>query len=109
MLVPVDSDISNADDLMSGNKKIVVKLGTTGEAYARSVLKNAEILTMQHDPACALEVSQGKVDAWIYDQLSIFKHHKNHIQTTRALLTPLRKEQWAIGLRKPKSGEINPT
>ncbi|MEC7222652.1 MAG: transporter substrate-binding domain-containing protein [Verrucomicrobiota bacterium] len=56
MLVPVDSDISNADDLMSGNKKIVVKLGTTGEAYARSVLKNAEILTMQHDPACALEV-----------------------------------------------------
>ena len=33
---------------------------------------------------------------------------KNHIQTTRALLTPLRKEQWAIGLRKPKSGEINP-
>ena len=108
MLVPVDSDISNADDLMSGNKKIVVKLGTTGEAYARSVLKNAEILTMQHDPACALEVSQGKVDAWIYDQLSIFKHHKNHIQTTRALLTPLRKEQWAIGLRKPKSGEINP-
>jgi polar amino acid transport system permease protein len=107
MLVPIDSEIKGGEDLRKEGRKIVVKLGTTGEAYARKELKDAEILTMQHDPACALEVSQNKVDAWIYDQLSIFKHHKNHIETTRAILTPLRKEQWAIGLRKPKSGEVN--
>ena len=107
MLVPIDSEIKSGEDLRKEGRKIVVKLGTTGEAYARKELKDAVILTMQHDPACALEVSQNKVDAWIYDQLSIFKHHKNHIETTRAILTPLRKEQWAIGLRKPKSGEVN--
>ena len=76
MLVPIDSEINGIEDLMASGRKIVVKLGTTGEAFARRELKDAEILTMQHDPACALEVSQGKVDAWIYDQLSIFKHHK---------------------------------
>lgn len=107
MLVPIDSEIEGVEDLIKKGRKVVVKLGTTGEAYARKELKDAEILTMQHDPACALEVSQNKVDAWIYDQLSIFKHHKNHIETTRAILTPLRKEQWAIGLRKPKGGEVN--
>ena len=108
MLVPIDSEINGIEDLMVSGRKIVVKLGTTGEAFARRELKNAEILTMQHDPACALEVSQGKVDAWIYDQLSIFKHHKNHNKTTRAILRPIKKEQWAIGLRKPKGGEVNP-
>ena len=108
MLVPIDSEINGIEDLMVSGRKIVVKLGTTGEAFARRELKDAEILTMQHDPACALEVSQGKVDAWIYDQLSIFKHHKNHIKTTRAILRPIKKEQWAIGLRKPKGGEVNP-
>ena len=107
MLVPIDSEIEGVEDLMKEGRKVVVKLGTTGEGYARKELKDAEILTMQHDPACALEVSQNKVDAWIYDQLSIFKHHKNHVETTRAILTPLRKEQWAIGLRKPKNGEVN--
>ena len=108
MLVPIDSEINGIEDLMVSGRKIVVKLGTTGEAFARRELKDAEILTMQHDPACALEVSQGKVDAWIYDQLSIFKHHKNHNKTTRAILKPIRKEQWAIGLRQPKGGEVNP-
>ena len=105
MLVPIDSPIRGIEDLMSGRRKIVVKLGTTGESFARRELKNATILTMNQDPACALEVAQKKADAWIYDQLSIFHHHKQHKETTKALLKPIREEQWAIGLRKPKSGE----
>ncbi|MEE2807732.1 MAG: ABC transporter permease subunit [Verrucomicrobiota bacterium] len=105
MLVPVDSPIKDIEDLMSGKRKVVVKLGTTGESFARSKLKNATILTMNQDPACALEVAQKKADVWIYDQLSIFHHHKQHKDTTKALLKPIREEQWAIGLRKPKFGE----
>ncbi|MDP6858813.1 MAG: ABC transporter permease subunit [Verrucomicrobiales bacterium] len=105
MLVPKDSPIKGIKDLISGSRKVVVKLGTTGESFARSKLKNATILTMTQDPACALEVAQKKVDVWIYDQLSIFHHHKQHKETTRALLKPIREEQWAIGIRKPKFGE----
>ncbi|MEC9036396.1 MAG: ABC transporter permease subunit [Verrucomicrobiota bacterium] len=105
MLVPIDSPIKGIEDLMKEKRKVVVKLGTTGESFARSELKNSTILTMNQDPACALEVAQKKADAWIYDQLSIFHHHKQHKDTTKALLKPIREEQWAIGLRKPKSGE----
>jgi len=107
MLVGKDSDIKGLDDLKKPGRTIVARLGTTGENFARELLPDAKVNTMQEDPACALEVSQGKADAWIYDQLSIFQHHKNHAKTTRALLTPLRPEQWAIGLRKPKAGEDN--
>ena len=107
MLVGKDSDIKGLDDLKKPGRTIVARLGTTGETFAREHLQEATVITMQEDPACALEVSQGKADAWIYDQLSIFAHHKNHAKTTRALLRPLREEQWAVGLRKPKPGEKN--
>ena len=105
MLVGRDSDIEGLDDLKRAGRTIVARLGTTGENFAREHLPDATVITMQEDPACALEVSQGKADAWIYDQLSIFQHHKNHAKTTKALLNPLRPEQWAVGLRKAKAGE----
>lgn len=105
MLVPKGSEIEGIEGLKEKGRRVVVKLGTTGEAFAREYLKDAKILTMQQDPTCALEVAQGKADVWIYDQLSIFQHHKQHAETTKALLNPIRKEQWAIGIRKPKAGE----
>ena len=46
-----------------------------------------------------LEVAQGKADAFIYDSLSVYKNHRRHPDTTRALLRPFREETWAIGLR----------
>jgi His/Glu/Gln/Arg/opine family amino acid ABC transporter permease subunit len=107
MLVGRDSEIEGIEDLKKPGMTIVARLGTTGENFAREHLPEARLITMQEDPACALEVSQGKADAWIYDQLSIFQHHKNHAKSTRALLKPVRAEQWAVGLRKPKSGESN--
>jgi polar amino acid transport system substrate-binding protein len=47
-----------------------------------------------------MEVVNGNVDAWIYDQLSIMNFQAKHPDKTRALLTPLREESWAIGLRQ---------
>ena len=47
-----------------------------------------------------LEVVQGKADVFIYDQISIYKHWKQHQDTTRAILNPIREETWAIGIRK---------
>ncbi len=100
MLVGKDSTIQSLEDLKKPGTRIVAKLGTTGELFARKALPEATITALPQDPACALEVAQGKADAWIYDQLSIFHHHKQHPKTTKALLSPLKAEQWAIGLRK---------
>jgi len=100
LLVGKDSDISGIDDLKTGRNRVVVKLGTTGETYANTHLTNASIGVLEEDIACVLEVAQGKADAFIYDQLSIYNHQKKHQGTTRALLTPFQKEVWAVGIRK---------
>ncbi len=100
MLVAVDSEVRSREDLDRPGLKVVAKLGTTGETFARANLPGAEVLALPEDPACALEVAQGKADVWIYDQLSIFQYQKQHPDTTRALLKPIREEHWAVGIRK---------
>ncbi|MCE9518871.1 MAG: transporter substrate-binding domain-containing protein [Verrucomicrobia bacterium] len=100
LLISAKSSVLSADDLKSPGRKIVVRLGTTGESYARDFLKDANIVAMDSDSACVLEVVNGNVDAWIYDQISIMRYHEQQPEATRALLKPLREEFWAIGLRQ---------
>ncbi|CAN5447245.1 transporter substrate-binding domain-containing protein [soil metagenome] len=99
ILVPAGSGVEGVDDL-KGGKRIVVKLGTTGEVYARQHLPEATVVSLDQESACVLEVSQGKADAFIYDQLSIFNYQQKNPETTRALLSPLQHEKWAVGVRK---------
>jgi polar amino acid transport system substrate-binding protein len=47
-----------------------------------------------------LEVSQGKADAFIYDQMSTYQNWQRNKDTTRAILEPFQKESWAVGIRK---------
>ncbi len=79
---------------------IAVKQGTTGQLYAQTHLRHAHVLVLQKEDACVLEVVQGKAQAFIYDQMSVFKHWQHHQDTTEALLQPFQEEDWAIGLRK---------
>jgi polar amino acid transport system substrate-binding protein len=79
---------------------VAVKEGTTGYLFASQQLTNARLLVLEKEDACILEVAQGKADAFIYDQLSVWKAAKQYPETTRPLLTPFQKESWAIGMRK---------
>ncbi|MCX6849810.1 MAG: transporter substrate-binding domain-containing protein [Verrucomicrobia bacterium] len=100
ILVAKNSTVQSAADLKTPGRKIVVRLGTTGETWARENLKEAKIIALDADVSCVMEVVNSSVDAWIYDQLSIMNHHAKHPETTRALLAPLREEVWAVGLKK---------
>jgi ABC-type amino acid transport substrate-binding protein len=77
-----------------------VRLGTTGEQFAREFLPETPRVSLDSDTACVLELTKGGADAWIYDQLSLMNYHAQNPSTTRALLKPVREEFWAIGLRK---------
>jgi polar amino acid transport system substrate-binding protein len=68
--------------------------------WAKTNLKNAEVLDLAKETACVLEVTQGKADAFIYDQMSTLRNWQANAGTTRALLHPFREESWAIALRK---------
>jgi len=110
MLVSADSDVQTVEDLKKPGKKVSVRLGTTGEMFARDHLPDTGRVVIDNDPACVLEVVQGKVDAFIYDQLSVYNYHQKHPDRTRALLKPIQTEQWAIGISKGNDelrGKVN--
>jgi polar amino acid transport system substrate-binding protein len=58
------------------------------------------VLSVEKENAAVLEVIQGKAGAFIYDQMSVWQNWKKNPTTTRAILTPLQKEYWAVGVRK---------
>lgn len=81
-------------------RTLVVKKGTTGHLFAAKNLRGAKVLVLDKESACVLEVAQGKADAFIYDQMSVFSHWQRNRDTTRAVLAPFQHESWAIGLPK---------
>ncbi len=100
MLVAKDSAIQSVEDLKKPGIRITAKLGTTGETWARANLPGATVNALDGEATCALEVAQGRADAFLYDQLSIFKYCEANAATTRAILKPFVEESWAIGIRK---------
>jgi len=100
ILVGKNSDIQSIDDLRKPGRKLAVKASTTGESWARKNLPDAKRTAFSEEAACVQEVAQGRADAFLYDQLSIYRYQKNNTATTRALLKPFVEESWAIGIAK---------
>lgn len=104
LLVGKDSDIQSIDDLKKPGRTLSAKAGTTGETWAIHHLPDAKRVVFESQTACVLEVAQGRADAFIYDQLSIYQYAKENPTTTRGLLKPFVEESWAIGVAKGQDG-----
>ena len=104
-LVPESSTARDLAAIDQAGKTIVVRQGTTGEVFARANVRQAQVLTLEKENACVLEVVQGKADAFIYDQMSVFQNAKRQPGKLRALLAPLQQESWAVALR-PQDSEL---
>lgn len=100
ILAAKNSTIQSAADLRATGRKLAVRIATTGEQWCRAELPQAQLVALDTDAACVLEVTNGTVDAWVYDQVSVMNYHAQHPERTRALLAPLREEVWAVGLKK---------
>ena len=100
LLVRKDSDIQSIEDLKKPGRTITAKTATTGETWAIDNIPSAKRVVFEDQTACVLEVAQGRADAFIYDQLSIFKYAEENKETTRGLLKPFVEESWALGVAK---------
>lgn len=110
LLARRDAGIAGIEDCARPGRTVAVKKGTTGHLHAEANLAGAELLVLDKESACVLEVIQGKADAFIYDQMSVYQHWKRNPETTVALLRPIQEEVWAIGVRKGNDslrGEVN--
>jgi polar amino acid transport system substrate-binding protein len=100
LLVSKGSPVTSVADLDQPSRRVAVKNGTTGQLYARDHLQHTQVLLFDSEAAALLEVSQRKVDAFIYDQMSVLRGAERYPETTRALLQPFQEEAWAIALRR---------
>jgi polar amino acid transport system substrate-binding protein len=110
LLVGKNAPVNAIDDLDKPGITVAVKKGTTGHIYAAKNLKNARLLVLDKEAAAVLEVTQGKAQAFIYDQMSTYQNWKKNPDTTRALLIPFQQEKWGIALRKGDEqlmGQVN--
>lgn len=102
LLISKESTVSSIENADKAGKVIVVKQGTTGQIYAQKNIKEATVLVLDKESACVTEVVQGKADAFIYDQISVFTNWQKNKDTTRALLNPFAIEAWAVGICKDR-------
>lgn len=110
LLVRKDSDIQSIDDLKKNGRSVTAKTATTSETWAIKNLPGAKRVVFEDQTACVLEVVQGRADAFIYDQLSIFRYAEENRDTTRGLLKPFVEESWALGIAKGNDalkGQVN--
>lgn len=101
ILANKDSGIQSIDDLNHPDKKVAVKTGSTGHIYANEHLKDAQIIALADESACVTEVSQGKADGFLYDQLTIYRNHLKNADTTTAIYIPFQDvEYWGVAVKK---------
>ena len=101
ILTNKDSGVISVDDLNQPGKKVAVKEGTTGHMYAINNLTNAEIIVLTDESACVTEVSQGKADGFLYDQLTIYRNNMNNPETTSAVFIPFQEvDSWGVAVKK---------
>ncbi|MBC2605281.1 transporter substrate-binding domain-containing protein [Pelagicoccus albus] len=107
LLVSKDSDIKSIEELDKAGNSVAVKQGTTGHLFAIDSIKQAQILPLEKETAAVVEVTQGKADAFIYDQMSTYRNWQRHPETTKPILAPFKTEHWAIGIRKGNEELLN--
>ncbi len=101
ILANASSGIESADDLNQPGKTVAVKTGSTGDVYATKNLAQAEILRLADESACVTEVSQGRADGFLYDQLTIYRNQKANPDTTVAVFIPFQDpEYWGIAVQQ---------
>ena len=94
------ADVKSIADLNQDGRIVAVKQGTTGDVAAHKRCPKAKIVSYPTENAAALEVAQGRADAFLYDLRSIQNHQAQHPDSTFTILTPVSVEPYAIAFRK---------
>ena len=95
------SDITDIADLNAPGKTVAVKTGSTGDVFATKNLPEAQIVRLADESAAVTEVVQGKADAFLYDQLTIYRNQQRNPETTTAVFIPFQDpEFWGIAVAK---------
>jgi polar amino acid transport system substrate-binding protein len=109
LLVNKEANITSVEDLNKEGVVVDVKKGTTGYVYAKKYLTKAQVNALSSENACVTEVLQGRADAFIYDQLTIYRQHQANPKVTDAILIPFQdSENWGMAVKKGNTALLDP-
>lgn len=91
--------VASAKELDDPARRVAVKEGTTGEQSARAMLPRARLVSHKTENGAALDVAEGRADAFLYDLHSVEQHHAQHPDRTVLLRTPVTVEAYAVAGR----------
>ncbi len=97
IIVSENSAIKSGTDLH--NKKIGVHLGTTGDTYCTSNLKDCEVNRYNNGSEAVLDLSNGRIDAVVIDNFPAIKLSEKNPET-KILDGHLFKEEYRIAVPK---------
>ncbi len=101
LLTNTEAGIESIEDLDQEGNTLAVKSGSTGHIYAEKNIKNAEVIVLADESAAVTEVILGNADAFIYDQLTIYRNWQRNLETTTPIFIPFQDvEMWGIGVDK---------
>lgn len=101
LLVNKESGIKTVEDLDQAGKVIDVKKGTIGAIYAQKYLIKTTVNALSSENAAVTEVLQGKADAFIYDQLTIYRQNQQNKDKTDIVQLPAQdSEDWGMVVKK---------
>ena len=97
---PRADGVKTLKDLDDPGRKVVAQKASTGENAVKAHLPKATLVTFDTEELCALEVAQGRADAFVYDEFQVKAQAKEHPDSTRVLEEPLSVEPYGIELRR---------
>lgn len=91
--------VTSVAELDDPARTVAVKEGTTGEQAAAKVVPRAKKVSHKTENGAALDVAEGRADAFLYDLHSVEQHHAQHAERTLLLRTPVTVEAYAVAGR----------
>lgn len=103
-LLPEDFKVTSLDNLNRPNYKIGVKADSSTIPFLEGRLPEAELVTYDSDDLAAQAVVNGEVDAYVQNELVIYKYWKQYPLATHIYFsTKDIAQQWAIAIPKNKA------
>ncbi|WP_426350136.1 transporter substrate-binding domain-containing protein [Alloiococcus sp. CFN-8] len=100
-LLNQELSINNLDELDNSNYTIAVKKDSMGGSYASQKLKKAKIVVYDTDKEAAEAVVNSKADAYIQDELTVFKYWKLYpVATHISFIFEDYAQSWGIAISK---------
>lgn len=98
--------VKKLSDIDQPSFTIAVKLGTTGDIFARKNIKKAKIRRMDTEADAAQAVLLGKIDAFIYDKPYLQLYEAAKKDKVILLKDTVSKEQFGVAARKKDTALI---